>query len=439
LSTLENSQSPERVRHHDVQPVGRPLVDSTNHHEWANFSTNQQAKLKTDTVAYVKQGILPDTHLDLFGGSPATGRPDATSGRPDATAGRPDVKHDKPDATTGKLEDFFGPGPANDSSTASRKPEDILSDPKATAQQKLQTAEQLVASGKDHVTVTDKDGTKRDLRLEVEHQGNKNLVHMYAEEGGKERVVMRGVDDGHGNFTHEKNANGSDASFNGSWWSQHMADKTSLTGTGDTPDGGRQQGQGGRQRPHDVPSPQPPDRRTDGSDTPSPNPSPDAGTMDRSQFSAQLQDPRVMAAFAGRMASEVGSQGPAAQLAFAEEVMNRAASRNQTLMQALSGSYYPTSHPGSSHNPAYISAITTAWQQGTDTIHGATGNASGHVGFGVPGGHYDSSHHWVSPNQTANIGGERFGYEQVDLSRGWMAKYAQLKSRGSIASHAGQD
>jgi hypothetical protein len=78
-----------------------------------------------------------------------------------------------------------------------------------------------------------------------------------------------------------------------------------------------------------------------------------------------------------------------------------------------------------------MAAITKAWQQGTDTIHGATGNASGTVGFGVKGGHYDSSHHWVSPNQVAQIGGERFGYEQVDLNKGWMAKYEKLKNHGS--------
>src|SRR5262249_55989335 len=130
------------------------------------------------------------------------------------------------------------------------------------------------------------------------------------------------------------------------------------------------------------------------------------GSVDRSQFDAQLKDPRVMAAFAGRMHSEVGSQGAAAQLAFAEEVMNRAAARNQTLMQALTGRYYPTHNPGSSHDPRYIEAITKAWKEGTDTIHGATGNASGRVGFGVRGGYYDKErHHWVSPNQTAHING----------------------------------
>jgi hypothetical protein len=160
----------------------------------------------------------------------------------------------------------------------------------------------------------------------------------------------------------------------------------------------------------------------------------EGGTIDRSQFSKELSDPRVMAAFAGRIRSEVGTQGEAACVGFAEEVCNRAAARHQSIMQALCGSYYPTSRPGSSHNREYIEAIKTAWLQGTDTVHGATGNASGHVGFGIAGGHYDTDGHWVSINQTARIGGERFGYELVDIKHGWLARYAQLKAAGSIAS-----
>ncbi|MBX9570763.1 MAG: hypothetical protein K2X77_17860 [Candidatus Obscuribacterales bacterium] len=137
------------------------------------------------------------------------------------------------------------------------------------------------------------------------------------------------------------------------------------------------------------------------------------GRIDRSQFDEQLKDPKVIAAFAGRMATEVGGQGAAAQLAFAEEVMNRAASRGQTLMQALSGSYYPTPKPGSSNNPAFNAAITKAWKDGTDTTHGATGN--GDAGFGKGG------------YETATIGREKFGMEAVDLSKGWLKKYEKLK------------
>lgn len=153
------------------------------------------------------------------------------------------------------------------------------------------------------------------------------------------------------------------------------------------------------------------------------------GAVDRSQFDDQLSDPKVKAAFAGRMHSEVGSQGEDAQLAFAEEVMNRAAARDQTIMQALKGSYYPTHNPGRSSNPDYHDAIDKAWKEGTDTIEGATGNASGKVGFGAGKARRNEDGELVAPNQTVSINGERFGYEQVDLNRGWMDEYEQLKKR----------
>ncbi len=159
-----------------------------------------------------------------------------------------------------------------------------------------------------------------------------------------------------------------------------------------------------------------PSRTTVSADVHTGNYSP--GAMNRSQFDKELSDPRILAAFAARMQSEVGTQGPAAQLAFAEEVMNRAAARGQTLMQALSGSYYPTPNPGSSNDPRLMSIINKAWKEGTDTTFGATGNASGTVGFG--GG-----------PQTVAFNGERFGWEKVDVDAGWAAKYRQLKNGGS--------
>lgn len=153
------------------------------------------------------------------------------------------------------------------------------------------------------------------------------------------------------------------------------------------------------------------------------------GAVDRSEFDKELSDPKVKAAFAGRMHSEVGSQGEDAQLAFAEEVMNRAAARDQTIMEALKGSYYPTSNPGKSSNPDYHEAIDKAWKEGTDTIEGATGNASGRVGFGAGRARRNEDGEMVAPNQTVSINGERFGYEQVDLDRGWMKEYEELKKR----------
>ncbi|MBP7861024.1 transglycosylase SLT domain-containing protein [bacterium] len=164
-----------------------------------------------------------------------------------------------------------------------------------------------------------------------------------------------------------------------------------------------------RPRPSDNPNqPYRPTRPTGGDRYPQ-------GTINRSQFDSQLADPNVMAAFAGRMKTEVGSQGADAQLAWAETVMNRAASRGITLLQALTGRYYPTHNPGRSDNPAFIQAITKAWQEGTDTTKGSTGNASGSVGFGRTG------------REIIRINGEKFGMEEVDLNKGWMQKYQQLK------------
>lgn len=139
------------------------------------------------------------------------------------------------------------------------------------------------------------------------------------------------------------------------------------------------------------------------------------GAIDRSRFDGELSDPAVLRAFAGRMKTEVGSQGADAQLAWAETVMNRAVSRNQTLMQALTGRYYPTHSPGSSNRPDLIAAIKKAWLEGTDITSGSTGNASGSVGFGRRG------------KEVIRINGEKFGYEEVDLGRGWMEKYRKLK------------
>jgi len=284
----------------------------------------------------------------------------------------------------------------------------------STDEQKLATVREMARTGITGLTYRDASGGEHKLRLELEPTGSKQMVHLFVTGAdGKERTALRGISREDGSFEHERDRSGHFVGFAGRGYSQLVSDQSNGNRTA-RPDVDR-----------DVD--RLPPRPWSGPDVP-------PGSIDRSQFDAQLRDPRVMAAFAGRMASEVGNQGPAAQLAFAEEVMNRAASRNQILMQALSGSYYPTRNPGFSHNPQYIAAITKAWTDGTDTTFGATGNASGRVGFGIRGGHYDANHHWVSPNQTAYINGERFGHEQVDLNRGWLAKYQQLKASGSISS-----
>ncbi|MBS1999490.1 MAG: hypothetical protein JSS86_24350 [Cyanobacteria bacterium SZAS LIN-2] len=348
-----------------------------------------------------------------------------------------------------------GAGPVDARQSLIDGAQKTLGDSKASVADKLSTVEKLAQNGIKNIQVPDADGKMRDYSVDVEKAGNRSMVHLYGkDDNGQDRVALRGVHNADGSFSQEKDRNGRDVGFTGSKWTDMQGKTTVGSFSGDQAgsaaaarpaDGGAPAGRGvdnaatsGKPADGGAPAQRPGSDAGNNSGDRTPKAAErteaPAGSIDRSQFDAQLNDPRVMAAFAGRMRSEVGSQGREAQVAFAEEVMNRAASRNQTLMQALSGRYYPTSHPGSSNNPEYISAITKAWKEGTDTTHGATGNASGRVGFGVAGGRRDANGQWVSPNQTVAFGGERFGHEQVDINKGWLAKYESLK-RTSFATN----
>lgn len=148
--------------------------------------------------------------------------------------------------------------------------------------------------------------------------------------------------------------------------------------------------------------------------------------IDRSQFFDELKDINVVRAFAGRMASEVGGQGKEAQVAWAETTYNRAASRKKTLLQTVTGSYFPTSDPGSSDNKTFHQIIREVAEKGTNTTNGATGNASGMVGFGQGKAvKKDDGSIWA-PGQTAQFGGERFGVEGAD--KNWVPKYVTANS-----------
>lgn len=138
----------------------------------------------------------------------------------------------------------------------------------------------------------------------------------------------------------------------------------------------------------------------------------------RSDFANQLKDPAVQNALNQRTYSEVGSLGPAAQQAFIESVMNRAACRNMSLMGALDNhdGYYPSGLSGPSGN---YGDITQAVLNGSNISNGATGNSSrdssGHiVGFGQG--------HDVNGNPiglTAGpFNGEYFGLEGGDAEKG---------------------
>jgi hypothetical protein len=420
----------------EVANVGSPIVTASDQ---ADFRA-RQGNTAEQTQELVQAKVLPNTTVE--------GRTDGTGdGTQVATTNEQSEKNKANLATL---------------MSGDAKPED-----------RLRAARELAQGGMTSVSGRGRDGQTYNMRLELEPAGSREMVHVHMTGAdGKERVALRGIARADGTFEQERDSRGRQVSYEGRMGS--MLQNMSVVEPGAQPnppevqpDGeGQPRGRGdrrpgrqsveplppqesnppvlpgeqpvpyGRRRPEDnrvVPDVPPGQVQPREGDRYAP------GAINRSQFDAELRDPRVMAAFAGRMRSEVGSMGPAAQLAFAEEVMNRAASRNQTIMQALSGSYYPTPHPGRSDNPAFHAAITKAWQEGTDTILGATGNASGRVGFGRRGGYFDrEAGHWVSPNQTRYINGERFGYEQVDLNRGWMAKYNELKNgdRNGLPSFA---
>lgn len=138
----------------------------------------------------------------------------------------------------------------------------------------------------------------------------------------------------------------------------------------------------------------------------------------RKRFAKELEDPEVAARLAAYTEAEVGSQGAAAQQAFMESIMNRAAARGQTLRQTLSGSYFPgVTHSraaGYMRNPKYrekYKAMIDAVVSGSNISNYATGNASGSVGFdGGPG--------------TFSAGGERFGIEGSD--RAWARRQREF-------------
>ncbi|MFG1389090.1 hypothetical protein [Xanthobacter versatilis] len=128
----------------------------------------------------------------------------------------------------------------------------------------------------------------------------------------------------------------------------------------------------------------------------------------RAAYAQALQDPAMAARFAGMVHAEVGGQGPQAQQAFAESVLNRAAARGQTLDQVLSGSYFPQLTYDRAARFAADPKVAGQYGGmlgdvlgGSNVANFATGNASGTVGFaGGP--------------QVAAYGGERFGVEGPD-------------------------
>lgn len=108
-----------------------------------------------------------------------------------------------------------------------------LSDTNSSAQDKLRAVEALGKAGITQLTLADKDGINRNMRIELEKSGSKTLVHLYAnDDSGKERVLLRGASNGDGTFTNQRDAKGRPVSFQGSWWSGHMAGRSNWAAPG---------------------------------------------------------------------------------------------------------------------------------------------------------------------------------------------------------------
>lgn len=152
---------------------------------------------------------------------------------------------------------------------------------------------------------------------------------------------------------------------------------------------------------------------------PAPASEPDSALADdRRKFAEEMKDPAVAARFAAYVEAEVGSQGPKAQQAFIESIMNRASSRGQTLRQTLDGSYFPyVTHSRArafAQNPRVAEKYGPMFDaaMGGSNISGfATGNGSLGVKFG--GG-----------PQTSSYGGEDYGIEKADI--GWARRMQEL-------------
>ena len=154
--------------------------------------------------------------------------------------------------------------------------------------------------------------------------------------------------------------------------------------------------------------------------------------IDRFQFMNELKDINSVRAFAGRMSTEVGSQGIESQTAWAETTYNRAASRNKTLVQTVTGKYFPTTDPGTSDNKSFHQTIRDVAISGINTTNGATGNASGMVGFGQGKTIKKDDGTLWAPGQTASFSGERFGVEVAD--KNWTPKYQGSNDSSSSTS-----
>lgn len=139
------------------------------------------------------------------------------------------------------------------------------------------------------------------------------------------------------------------------------------------------------------------------------------GQMRQSAFALELGNPDMRRLFAASVAAEVGGQGPRAEQAYIEAVMNRALSRGKSLTQTINDpSYYPQttmSKLGYGFGPdeqARINGMISNAMKGSNISNFATGNESGNV------------HSGGAPVAFNPGTGERFVQENAD--RAWVQR-----------------
>lgn len=147
----------------------------------------------------------------------------------------------------------------------------------------------------------------------------------------------------------------------------------------------------------------------------------------RASFAKELEDPAARE----RLFRLTSAENPKNPQAFMESVMNRAASRGQTLNQAMNDKhYYPhVSMVGKEPNDRdKLGSAMKSVLGGSNLTNYATGNASGNVGFGYKHGKEDP-HTYVDPRT-----GERYGVENRPSDIKWAQKMrANEESKAATA------
>ncbi len=101
---------------------------------------------------------------------------------------------------------------------------DILNGSSGTAQTKFAAIEAIARTGQNRITLTDVDGRQVPCRIEVSPispGSDRNYVHLYATDGGRERILLRAIGR-NGEYTQQVGNDGNRVSFTGSEWSRRF-------------------------------------------------------------------------------------------------------------------------------------------------------------------------------------------------------------------------